>query len=347
MSQILLVLLLLLSTSSIMNHLAQNKMLVLCQEKQLHYRDRLDQVVRAWSKEQENQEAKRIEKQSNQNSRMISFLTEVLNARQASHSKEFEVLYHQCTDQSRSWNETHSKLINTLTKKLYICEHNTENIQAETLLTRNQKDLAYTQVVEERDKLLKELTSMKAQKHSVQEELVQVKGELIRLRKELDAVKSGAKFDANFFAEIVPETIQNQKRVGNEFSSSSRIHKPAKLEHPELEESDYDYSDDKKLTSSPSKRKLPPAQQKPTQDTRSYSQKDCATLAFEFNKKRVGTSLLAATATSANRCKRLCLSEPLCRAWTFVSETSECLLKRDYGSSVESICCVSGIRCDS
>jgi hypothetical protein len=274
-----------------MNHIAQNKMLILCQEKQLQYRDRLDQVVHAWAKDQEAHETKRIEKQSIHNSRMISFLTEVLNARQASHGKEFEVLYHQCNDQSRSWNETHLRVINNLSQKLKICEHTAENIQTETHITENQKDLAYTQIVDEKKKLLKELSNTKAHEHSLTEELIKLKGEVIRLRKELDAVRAGARSDATFFASIVPETKPNEKKVDNEFSSSSRIHKPELL-HQEVDAADYDDSEDEKVTIPPPEKRPAPTRIKLVKNTQLFNQKDCAKLAFEFNKKRFGTALI-------------------------------------------------------
>ncbi|KAH9254627.1 hypothetical protein BASA81_007384 [Batrachochytrium salamandrivorans] len=66
---------------------------------------------------------------------------------------------------------------------------------------------------------------------------------------------------------------------------------------------------------------------------------------FEFDKKRVGGAYSSVTASSANRCKRLCLADEDCQAWVFVHQESECELMLHPGDSLPHKCCVSGLRC--
>lgn len=66
---------------------------------------------------------------------------------------------------------------------------------------------------------------------------------------------------------------------------------------------------------------------------------------FEFDKKRTGAVYSSSTASSANRCKRMCLADVDCQAWVFVQEENQCDLMLNSGSSIPNRCCVSGLRC--
>ena len=73
---------------------------------------------------------------------------------------------------------------------------------------------------------------------------------------------------------------------------------------------------------------------------------NCDQDTFDFNTKRSSTPVLRKTsASSANRCKRMCSSDEECKSWTFVSDTGECLLHADMGLTMSSNCCTSGVIC--
>jgi len=258
-----------------------------------------------------------LEKESAQTSRVASFLTEVLVTRQVNRKTDFESLYKQCNEQAKYVNESLAEVIQGLRYRLAGTESTVEKAKETARQALHEAQLAKNETNLAKRKTLKDIQIARSNEHVLKLKVEDLGKEIIRLKSELDSVKVGARSDASFFQSIDDDPPSSSSPPSEEqFQSSARV------------------------------RKVEPQHSTTATTTRKPTIKDCDKLSFEFNKRRSGVTYSTQTATSAHRCKRLCFSEEMCRAWTFVSDSSECLLKRDYGSSVSADCCVSGIKCE-
>ena len=164
-TQLLVVLVFLLSISSLNNHVQQSKLLVQCQEKQTRSQERLDAVLRAIWGERQAEQVKVLEKESAQTSRVASFLTEVLVTRQVNRKTDFESLYKQCNEQAKYVNESLAEVIQGLRYRLAGTESTVEKAKETARQALHEAQLAKNETNLAKRKTLKDIQIARSNEH--------------------------------------------------------------------------------------------------------------------------------------------------------------------------------------
>jgi len=296
-----------LSISSLLTYRTQNKILVQCQERQARVQERFDGLVRTVIKQQHEISDKHTGKTSAQTTKVIAFLSEVLGSRENKRKSDFETLLNECRERSTAANISFASQLASFQTRLSTALGEIESSKSTIQSLRaHLKNAEGAAANATAEKCAQDPKADPATERLLRERLDQAIQRIEKLKAEVKQLKAERKSESSFFSE---------------------------LDQPLPE---------KTLPSYPPQKETPvEVTKKPSSDR----DPDCEKESFVFNSKRSGVAYAIHTATSANRCKRLCASEDLCIAWTFVSDTSECLLHRDPGKIVIADCCVSGTKC--